>query len=102
MLFLSENGPFTPRLFYEEDGRCLLKITYFTELICVFYFKISPSHPTHCRFGTDRTSIGDTHTSHKRAPVAEPNIDFELDIKLDVDCGKCALHPKDTETEVKR
>ena len=47
-------------------------------------------------------SIGDTHTSHKRVPVAEPNIDFELDIKLDVDCGKCALHPKDTETEVKR
>ena len=63
---------------------------------------MSPSHPTHCRFGTDRTNIGDTHASHKRAPVAEPNIDFELDIKLDVDCGKCALHPKDTETEVKR
>ena len=56
------------------------------------------------RFGTDHasTTYGDTRTHHKRAPVSEPNIDFELDIKLDVDCGKCALHPKDTDAEVKR
>ena len=58
------------------------------------------------RFGTDHATIsstyGDTRTHHRRAPVSEPNIDFELDIKLDVDCGKCALHPKDTEAEVKR
>ena len=64
------------------------------------------SHPSCCRFGTDRagipTTYGDTHTSQKRAPVAEPNIDFELDIKLDVDCGKCVLHSKELETEGKR
>lgn len=25
----------------------------------------------------------------------EPSVDFELDIKVDIDSGKCVLHPKD-------
>lgn len=33
----------------------------------------------------------------------EPNIDFELDIKVFIDSGKCVLHPKDSkEDELKR
>jgi len=25
----------------------------------------------------------------------EPSVDFELDIKVDIDSGKCVLHPKE-------
>jgi len=33
----------------------------------------------------------------------EPNIDFELDVKVFIDSGKCVLHPKDSkEDEQKR
>lgn len=35
--------------------------------------------------------------------TTEPNIDFELDIKVFIDSGKCVLHPKDSkEDELKR
>lgn len=27
--------------------------------------------------------------------VQEPSVDFELDIKVDIDSGQCVLHPKD-------
>jgi len=30
----------------------------------------------------------------------EPNVDFELDIKVDIDSGKCVLHPKDPKPDV--
>ena len=29
----------------------------------------------------------------------EPSVDFELDIKVDIDSGKCVLHPKDSKPE---
>jgi len=29
----------------------------------------------------------------------EPSVDFELDIKVDIDSGKCVLHPKDLKPE---
>ena len=29
----------------------------------------------------------------------EPNIDFELDIKVFIDSGKCVLHPKDSKED---
>jgi len=29
----------------------------------------------------------------------EPSVDFELDIKVDIDSGKCVLHPKDPKPE---
>jgi len=29
----------------------------------------------------------------------EPSVDFELDIKVEIDSGKCVLHPKDPKPE---
>jgi len=29
----------------------------------------------------------------------EPNVDFELDIKVEVDSGMCVLHPKESRQE---
>jgi len=29
----------------------------------------------------------------------EPSVDFELDVKVDIDSGKCVLHPKDPKPE---
>lgn len=34
--------------------------------------------------------------------VIEPNIDFELDVKVFIDSGKCELHPKETKDDDKR
>ncbi|XP_053399583.1 bridge-like lipid transfer protein family member 1 isoform X2 [Mercenaria mercenaria] len=34
--------------------------------------------------------------------VIEPNVDFELDVKVHIDSGKCVLHPKDRDEENKR
>jgi hypothetical protein len=34
--------------------------------------------------------------------VVEPNVDFELDVKVFIDSGKCVLHPKDKDDENKR
>ena len=34
--------------------------------------------------------------------VQEPNIDFELDIKVFIDSGKCVLHPKDSKDDEQR
>jgi protein associated with RNAse G/E len=57
------------------------------------------------------TSSGGIH-SHVHNPSigsggskssTEPNIDFELDVKVFIDSGKCVLHPKDyKEDEQKR
>ena len=30
----------------------------------------------------------------------EPSVDFELDIKVHIDSGKCVLHPKDPKPDV--
>lgn len=34
--------------------------------------------------------------------IIEPNVDFELDIKVFIDSGKCVLHPKDKDEDNKR
>ena len=36
--------------------------------------------------------------SQKTASI-EPSVDFELDIKVDIEGGKCVLHPKEPKTE---
>jgi len=41
--------------------------------------------------GGSGTGVG---TSVSKAPQ-EPSVDFELDIKVHIDSGKCVLHPKD-------
>ncbi|KAK3100226.1 hypothetical protein FSP39_016558 [Pinctada imbricata] len=46
-------------------------------------------------------SVGSGGSSGKGS--TEPNVDFELDVKVFIDSGKCVLHPKDNkEEEVKR
>lgn len=42
---------------------------------------------------TSNPSIG----SGGSKSVIEPNVDFELDVKVFIDSGKCVLHPKDEE-----
>ena len=32
--------------------------------------------------------------------LVEPSIDFELDVKVEIDSGKCVLHPKEPKVEV--
>ena len=39
-----------------------------------------------------------SNTSVSKAPP-EPSVDFELDIKVGIDSGKCILHPKEPRTE---
>ena len=34
--------------------------------------------------------------------IQEPNVDFELDIKVFIDSGKCVLHPKDSKDDEQR
>ena len=29
----------------------------------------------------------------------EPSVDFELDVKVDIDSGRCVLHPKEPKEE---
>ena len=29
----------------------------------------------------------------------EPSVDFELDVKVDIESGKCTLHPKEPKTD---
>ena len=35
----------------------------------------------------------------QKASVMEPNVDFEMDIKVDIDSGRCVLHPKEPKVE---
>lgn len=30
----------------------------------------------------------------------EPSVDFELDVKVDIESGKCTLHPKEPKIEI--
>lgn len=34
-----------------------------------------------------------------KAKTSEPNIDFELDVKVDINSGKCVLHTKEPSKE---
>ena len=44
-------------------------------------------------------SLGSGGSSSRSTAPPEPNIDFELDVKVFIDSGKCVLHPKDTKEE---
>jgi len=41
------------------------------------------------------TGVGTGVSSNVSKAQQEPSVDFELDIKVDIDSGKCVLHPKD-------
>ncbi|XP_061184376.1 bridge-like lipid transfer protein family member 1, partial [Saccostrea echinata] len=44
-------------------------------------------------------SLGSGGSSSKSTTAPEPNIDFELDVKVFIDNGKCVLHPKEVKEE---
>ncbi|XP_062586140.1 bridge-like lipid transfer protein family member 1 isoform X2 [Saccostrea cucullata] len=44
-------------------------------------------------------SLGSGGSSSKSNTAPEPNIDFELDVKVFIDNGKCVLHPKEVKEE---
>ena len=52
----------------------------------------SPSVFSH---GGSGTGVGGSTSKAQQ----EPSVDFELDIKVDIDSGKCVLHPKDPKPE---
>ncbi len=43
-------------------------------------------------------SVGSVSGASSKSQV-EPSVDFELDIKVDIDMGKCTLHPKESRPE---
>ena len=45
------------------------------------------------------TGGGSLHSASGSIAHVEPSIDFELDIKVGIDSGKCVLHPKEPKTE---
>ncbi|XP_056013431.1 bridge-like lipid transfer protein family member 1 isoform X4 [Ostrea edulis] len=44
-------------------------------------------------------SLGSGGSSSRSMAAPEPNIDFELDVKVFIDNGKCVLHPKEAKEE---
>jgi hypothetical protein len=44
-------------------------------------------------------SMGSGGSSSRSVTAPEPNIDFELDVKVFIDNGKCVLHPKEAKEE---
>ncbi|XP_065930909.1 bridge-like lipid transfer protein family member 1 isoform X3 [Magallana gigas] len=51
------------------------------------------------KYNTLTPSLGSGGSSSRSTTAPEPNIDFELDVKVFIDSGKCVLHPKDTKEE---
>jgi hypothetical protein len=49
-------------------------------------------------FGKDQTSSASSSYFMQQKPH-EPNIDFELDVKVLINSGKCVLHTKDPARE---
>jgi len=59
----------------------------------------TPSPSVFSHGGSTSGSGAGVSTSVSKAHQ-EPSVDFELDIKVDIDSGKCVLHPKDPKPEV--
>ena len=50
---------------------------------------------------TPSQSIGNTSLPNTIGKSQiEPSVDFELDVKVDIESGKCILHPKEPKADV--
>lgn len=61
-----------------------------------FYFKIIFFILTNNCLGRDDFLLNPLFLSGTSQKPQEPNIDFELDVKVFINSGKCVLHTKDS------
>lgn len=75
-------------------------IIHFIGKTLFVYFRASTeSLDFSSKYNTLTPSLGSGGSSSRSTTAPEPNIDFELDVKVFIDSGKCVLHPKDTKEE---
>lgn len=103
-------------LFSTEYDISFQKLTFYEKVLCnidfndfwsdytfywwYVYFRASTeSLDFSSKYNTLTPSLGSGGSSSRSTTAPEPNIDFELDVKVFIDSGKCVLHPKDTKEE---
>lgn len=84
-------------------GQIPITADTWTQGNCVLNFKIISIHFIKYCFGRDDFLVNPLFVSGATQKPQEPNIDFELDVKVFINSGKCVLHTKDSvkEDEIK-
>ena len=54
---------------------------------------------TKCRKKTASEDSGSVTSRDQATKLGEQNVDFELDVKVFIDSGKCVLYPKEAKEE---
>jgi len=77
-------------------GQIPIMADIWTQGNCVLNFNNISIHCIKYCFGRDDFLVNPLFVSGATQKPQEPNIDFELDVKVFINSGKCVLHTKDS------
>ena len=80
----------------------MLLYTFYTSAIVTYFILCACSKSAGGQSREGRSASNPSIGSGGSKSVLEPNVDFELDVKVFIDSGKCVLHPKENKEEDKR